>query len=57
MPNIRRIFLKLTAFQQWNRLSYEIKMVVEYILATGGRLNVMASQVPVNVKIQWSQNF
>lgn len=52
MPDIRKIFLKITGFQQWDRLSYEIEMVAEYILAIGGRLNVMASKVTVNAKIQ-----
>lgn len=42
--------LSIIAVEWWNRLSY--KMVVEDILALGRILNVMASKVPLNSKIQ-----
>lgn len=50
MPNVRKIFLTITAIQQI-RLFYETEVVVEYILAICETLNVMASKVTLNSKI------
>lgn len=52
MPNIRKIFLKITFVQQWHRLSHDIEMAVEYTLAIGGGLNVMTSKATLNSEIQ-----